>query len=249
MITTALRAIANRIPRQARRQIHHAADGILNPLGSVSRASKPTDYVALTFDDGPDSSVTPRLLDLLRERKVHATFFVLTDYAVQLPMLTRRIVEEGHELALHGDRHDRLTRVPRGLVKARLSEARRILEDVGGTSVNRLRTPYGAQALPTIITARRLGFELVVWGPTAQDWVEQSAANAADHLLRQVRGGDIALLHDGLEIGLGEVSPTFDRVEMVRLVLNGLDMKGLKPTSVARMVDAAGAYRTFWVRP
>lgn len=249
MITQSLTRVARVLSPSARKRVHQMADRVLEPFGSVVRAERPTHLVALTFDDGPDAEVTPRLLDLLRQRGAAATFFVLTDHAARHPELIRRMVDEGHEVALHCDRHDRLTKLDRAIVLDKLAEAKKQLETIAGVPVKRFRPPFGSQSLLTISVANRLGLEIVVWGPLAEDWVDQTPAEAAGKVLRTVKGGDIALLHDGLEVPAGEQRPAFDRVEMVGLIIDGLKDKQLEPTSVARLVDAAGAHKTFWVRP
>lgn len=248
MITAALRKIARAIPPGARTRVHQAADRFLQPYSSVVSAARPTNLVALTFDDGPHPDVTPRMLEMLRRRGVSATFFVLTDLASRYPELIRRAVAEGHEMALHFDRHDRLTQIPRREVEARLAAAARALEQIAGRPVRRFRPPYGAQGFPAISAARKLGLEIVVWRPSAFEWEEQTAEGAAARLLDMIQGGEIALLHDGYEVPPGAPVPPMDRVEILAHVLDGLEARGLKPTSVEKLVAAAGARRTFWVR-
>src|SRR4051812_6434208 len=83
----------------ARQNIRRFADRFLTSIGSINGARDPTKLVAMTFDDGPDPVVTPRLLDLLAKRGCKATFFVLTERAHRYPDIVRRLVEEGHEVA------------------------------------------------------------------------------------------------------------------------------------------------------
>jgi peptidoglycan/xylan/chitin deacetylase (PgdA/CDA1 family) len=247
MITAGLRKLAGAMPPSARTRVHDLADRVLAPFGSVLRSQRPTDLVALTFDDGPDADVTPGILNVLRDKGAAATFFVLTDRAAQHPELIRRMVAEGHEVALHCDRHDRLTRLPRVQIEQRLQAAQALLARIAAVPVTRFRPPFGAQSLTVITAANRLGLETVVWVPSAFEWEEQTAAAAAKRLLETVRGGEIALLHDGYETP-EEKMPPFDRVELAALVIAGLERKGLKPTSVARLIEAAGAHKTFWIR-
>lgn len=248
MITAALRKLAGAMPLSARRQVHHLADRMLQPLGSVVEAERPSDLVALTFDDGPHPEVTPRILDLLRRKGATASFFVLTDHAAAHPELIRRMVAEGHEVALHSDRHDRLTRLPRAAMEARLRAAKTLLEEIAGRPVTRFRPPYGAQTLPVIAAAKRLGLETIVWNPSAFEWEEASTEAAAHRLLDTVKAGEIALLHDGYEVPPGEPAPPFDRAELTERVIDGIERKGLKPVSVAHLIEAAGARKTFWIR-
>jgi peptidoglycan/xylan/chitin deacetylase (PgdA/CDA1 family) len=232
----------------ARRVFRRVADTLLFPIGSINGARRPTDAVAITFDDGPDEQVTPRLLDLLRARGVRATFFVLTDKATAHPAIIRQMVADGHELALHFDNHDRLTQLPISAVRDRLAAALKSLETLGGGPIRFFRPPFGAQSLATYRLARAKGLQVVTWGPIAEDWVEQPPARAADRALSEMKPGEILLLHDGVEMPDGEAPPTFDRVKMVELMLDGMAARKLVPTSVGGMVDASGARLSPWFR-
>lgn len=231
----------------SRRRLKALVDPLLAPVGSIHGAKPPSDKVALTFDDGPDPDVTPRLLDLLRARGVRATFFVLTDKAAARPDLLKRISSEGHEVGLHFDRHDRLTGIPLAEARERVRAARAWLEDLTGP-VRFFRPPFGSQSLQTYMMARREGLEVVSWGPYAEDWAEQAPETAAHKVLGPVKGGDIVLLHDGLEKPEGEAVPTFDRVKMVEIILDGLAQRSLGATTVGGLLASSGPRLSAWFR-
>jgi peptidoglycan/xylan/chitin deacetylase (PgdA/CDA1 family) len=232
-----------------RKRARRIADRFLAPLGSINGALCPSGSVALSFDDGPDPIVTPRVLDLLRQRDVRATFFVLTDRAVQSPELMRRIVSEGHEVGLHSDSHVRLTLLSAAEVRRRLSAARDRLERVGGQPVRFFRPPFGAQSVATYLAARSCGLEVVVWGPYAEDWIESPPEAVAARGLKGLMDGDVLLLHDGLETPPGEPIPTFDRVRAFELILDGLSARGLRAATVGDLILSGQARRTAWFRP
>ena len=238
-----------KLSAKGRKRARRIADRFLAPLGSINGSRGFSQAVALTFDDGPDSSVTPRLLDLLRARDVRATFFLLTDKAARHPELVRRIAAEGHEIALHADRHERLTLVaPRELLR-RLSAARRLLQQIAGQRVKLFRPPFGAQSLVSYLIARACGLQVVVWGPYAEDWIESSPEAVAARGLANLNGGDVLLLHDGLEAPAGEPTPTFDRVRAVELILDGLAERGMRASTVGDVIAAGKVRRTAWFRP
>ncbi len=247
MLTALSDAIKSRSGPRARALFRSAADLLLTPVGSIRGSIDPVPMVALTFDDGPDPMITPRLLDLLDARGSVATFFVLTDKADAQPQLIRSMINAGHEIGLHFDRHDRMTRLPLGVVRARLREAKRSLEALAGP-IRFFRPPFGAQNLSTYLVARRLGLDVVCWGVIAEDWVEQPPSEAANRALCDVCGGDVILLHDGLEVPEGEIAPRFDRVRMVEHLLDGLEQRALKPTTVGGLIEAGGARRAAWFR-
>jgi peptidoglycan/xylan/chitin deacetylase (PgdA/CDA1 family) len=231
-----------------RKRARRLADGILRPVGSISGAVTPSNRIALTFDDGPDPIVTPGLLDLLAGRGTRATFFVLTCLAEKHPRIIRRMVDEGHEIALHADRHERLTEIPIGTVVRRIKAARESLERMTGQRVRLFRPPFGSQSLSTYLATRLCGLEVVVWGPYAEDWVERAPEAVAERGLSGLRAGQILLLHDGLEMPAGEPRPTFDRLRAFALILDGLDTRGLSGTTVDDLIAEGGPRRTAWFR-
>lgn len=241
--------LRSQLSSRGRQRARRLADSLLSPLGSISGAARPSSQVALTFDDGPDPEVTPRLLDLLAERGRTATFFLLTDRVASQQALVRRMAEEGHEVALHSDRHERLTEVPGRELRRRLEDARDLLQQASGQPVRLFRPPFGAQSLATYLSARCCGLEVVVWGPYAADWVDGSEDAVAARGLRDMRGGDVLLLHDGLVLPAGEAPPRFDRIKTFSLILDGMQDRGLEPTTVGTLTASAGTRRTAWFRP
>jgi peptidoglycan/xylan/chitin deacetylase (PgdA/CDA1 family) len=247
--TAALWKARSLLSATARKRVRRVADRTLGVVGSISGARRPTKKVAITFDDGPEPAVTPRLLDLLLRRRVRASFFLLTDRAVRYPDLVRRMAAEGHEVALHADRHDRLTLIPSTEMWRRISLARKCLQRLSGQPVRFFRPPFGAQSVSTYCFARLCGLEVVVWGPHAEDWTDGTEEAVAARGLANLNGGDILLLHDGMQRPAGESVPTFDRVSAVGLILDGMAERSLVPVTVGNLVSSAGARRTAWFRP
>ncbi|MEU6792565.1 polysaccharide deacetylase family protein [Nonomuraea wenchangensis] len=154
-------------------------------------------HVALTFDDGPHPGSTPRFLDELGSLGAHATFFVLGELLDRHPGLGRRIVAEGHELAVHGWRHGNALIAPPGRVTVEIGRAARLVREVCGVRAAWYRPPYGALSLEALVSARALGLRPVLWTDWGRDW---EAAATARSVLATVaaglRGGATVLLHD-----------------------------------------------------
>src|SRR6185503_9277869 len=106
---------------------------------------------ALTYDDGPEPGETDAVLDALAEAGVRATFFQLVYRAEAYPDLVRRVVAAGHEVALHGIDHARLTELPTAEVRRRLNEGKQRLERVAGQPVRLFRPAYGSQTIRTYL--------------------------------------------------------------------------------------------------
>jgi peptidoglycan/xylan/chitin deacetylase (PgdA/CDA1 family) len=156
---------------------------------------------------------------------------------------------EGHEVALHGDRHERLTLLSAREVRRRIAAARDLLENIAGRKVRFFRPPFGAQSITTYLAARRCGLEVVVWGPYAEDWNQDFPENVAARGLHDLKGGDVLLLHDGLAKPVGEPVPVFDRVRAFELILEGMSVRDLESVTVGELITFSGARRTAWFRP
>lgn len=154
-------------------------------------------HVALTFDDGPDPDSTPAFLDLLAERGVRATFFLLGRYAVEHPGLVSRIVEEGHELGVHGWTHRCVAWVGVRRLLGDLRTTRRVLERIAGEPVRWYRPPYGVLTTQALLVARRAGLQTVLWSDWGVDWrAGRTPAQVLDTVTRGLRPGATVLLHD-----------------------------------------------------
>ncbi len=203
------------------------------------RADTQDRVIALTYDDGPHPGHTPAILRELADRDVRATFFVLTERAEAEPQLVRSMLAAGHEIALHGIDHARLTEVfwPRAV--ARIWRAKRRLEKVTGQRVSMYRPTYGAQGLAQFVTARLLGMEVVYWTAWAQDWLDDDARTVADRAVLARHPGAILLLHDTTEDGEAMREgplPSFDRAEVTARVVDELRVDGYELVPAGELI-------------
>ncbi|MFJ8649499.1 polysaccharide deacetylase family protein [Streptomyces sp. NPDC093546] len=153
--------------------------------------------VALTFDDGPDPASTPRFLRALDELSVRATFFVLGERLARHPDLGRRIAAEGHELAVHGWRHDRPW-CPRPLRDPRdLARTTELVAEAAGQQPLWYRPPYGILTGGRWAAARAAGLRPVLWSAWGRDWTaDATPGSVLAEVTRTLRGGGTVLLHD-----------------------------------------------------
>src|SRR5215211_2914194 len=159
--------------------------------------------IALTFDDGPDPVWTPKVLDLLKAQKVKATFFVVGTAVADHPELARRIVAEGHEIALHTFTHANLSKVPGWRRSLELRQSQLILAGATGVSTPLLRPPYSSE--PDALTdadwasiqeTRKAGYLTVLSTQDSDDWRRPGTARVIANSTPRGTAGQVLLMHD-----------------------------------------------------
>ena len=163
------------------------------------------DAVLLTFDDGPHPQGTPAVLAALDQAGLPAVFFLCGEQAARYPGLVREIAAAGHELAVHGYRHQtRRQWTPRLLA----DDTRRALDTLSTTTGARprlYRPPHGVFTLTGLRLIRQLGLVPLLWSKWARDWESgASAATITSNLTQTLRAGDVLLLHDADHYGAAE---------------------------------------------
>lgn len=182
-------------------------------FGRTVRRTAAGEQLAVTFDDGPNPAITPKLLDLLDLHRARATFFLIGRFARQCPELVREIAARGHLISNHTDTHPNLFWCSPRRIRAELQHCREAIADVTGTPPAWFRPPYGFRNPWVISTARALGMRTVMWTLIPGDWRAESArwlirrmqpiaANAANRAAAAAEGGDVLCLHDGGHRGL-----------------------------------------------
>lgn len=156
-----------------------------------------TRQLALTYDDGPNDPHTLRLLEVLARHNVRATFFLIGRYVEQRPDIVREIVKSGHVVGNHTFTHPPLIFKSAADVRKELSDCRSALHDAIGEHSNLFRPPFGARRPAVLRIARELGLEPIMWNVTGYDWNAPPSAVIERKVTKQIRGGDVILLHDG----------------------------------------------------
>jgi peptidoglycan/xylan/chitin deacetylase (PgdA/CDA1 family) len=200
-------------PRDGRRQVRRASDGNysaqygqLPSYYVMEHSGKPRDNVlALSFDDGPDAEWTPKILDVLKSKGVHATFFVVGINAEASPELVRRIYAEGHEIGNHSYSHPNMALSSPERTKLELSATERIIENLTGVSTILFRPPYNADSLPRtpeeivpVLRAQEAGYITIGERIDPRDWEKGATVDKILEDIEAEKGeGNIVLLHDG----------------------------------------------------
>jgi len=194
------------------------------------------DRFALTFDDGPGAHATARILDLLGQTGDRATFFVLGEQVRRRPALVRRMHDEGHEVAVHGDRHVTPLVLTAGALRNQVERARASIVEAGAPPPRHYRPPYGVMGPRKAAYLRTLGITPVLGDVYPDDANNPGRRHIVRSALRHVRGGSILILHDA--------SATFPLTRMgtyraVSEILAALHERGLRSVTVSHLRDAA----------
>lgn len=191
-------------------------------FGKALIAPRRAGEIALTFDDGPNPAWTPRLLDLLAEHGVKATFFMLGSRAEQEPELVRRVAAEGHLIGNHSWSHPNLARTAAVRVREELTRTNAVLEQITGERVRYFRPPFGARRPVVFSIARELGLTPVLWNAMTSDWSETDAEKIAGALAKRIDGlkksgwAANVVLHDGGNLVQGaDRGPSVNATEML----------------------------------
>lgn len=169
--------------------------------------------LALTFDDGPTPEATPRLLDVLGEAGVHATFFLLGRHVERWPAVARRVYEEGHLVANHGFSHRRLHFAGPHTALDDIGRGGTVIADATGVRPAHFRPPHGVRSPFVTAAAASLGERTVGWTFAPRDWERPGSAEIARRVAHRARPGAIVLLHDG-----DAYDPHGDRLQTVEAV-------------------------------
>ena len=174
-------------------------------LGSTSqRAAR---IVRLTFDDGPVRANTPKVLNVLSNHRVKATFFVIGQRARRYPRLLKREYREGHSVQNHTYTHPDLTTLGNARIRRELRATTRAIKAAGVPRPYRFRPPKGATNVRVRGVGASLGLIQTLWSVDPHDWANPPAKVICRRVVTKVRPGSIVLLHDGSAANTVEALP------------------------------------------
>ena len=159
--------------------------------------------LALTYDDGPNDPHTLRLLEVLAKHDVRATFFLIGRFVQERPDIVREVVKAGHVIGNHTFTHPNLIFTSADETRSQITRCLQALEDAVGEPSNLFRPPFGGRRPASLRVVRELGLLPVMWNVTGWDWEAPPAAEIERKVVKQVRGGDVILLHDGGHKAMG----------------------------------------------
>lgn len=198
--------------------------------------------VSLTFDDGPDPVFTPRILDVLSQHGVRATFFLIGTRVKAHPQVVRRIVREGHDLGNHSWDHAYLPKLKPPALTHNLKQADAQIRQAAGQRITLFRPPYGSVTADVGTITREMGYRTVLWNVDSLDWKKISHDEVAQNVLPNVRNGSIVLFHSAG--GKGE--DLTNTVRALPLIIRTLRGQGYKFVTVTEMLKTGNPRPGVW---
>jgi peptidoglycan-N-acetylglucosamine deacetylase len=154
-------------------------------------------YIAMTFDDGPHATNTPKLLEMAAKRHIKLTFFVLGECVEQNPDVLRREGAEGHEIGNHSWSHPNLAKLSDDSVRSQLRRTEDIIVKTAGIKPKLMRPPYGELTKrQRILVNHEFGYKVILWDVDPLDWKRPGSSVVAQRIIAGARPGSIILSHD-----------------------------------------------------
>jgi peptidoglycan/xylan/chitin deacetylase (PgdA/CDA1 family) len=190
--------------------------------------------VALTFDDGPDGSVTPEILDILKSRNVNASFFFIGNNVNQYPEVVRRAYSEGNLVLNHSMGHHEFTRLTHEQMMKEVTDNEDTIYSIIGKRPAIIRPPYGSVSQEELDLLNSSGCKVVIWSIDTLDWSQMESSNIERNVLDNVRNGDIILMHSN--------SDKQATAEALPDIIDGLQAKGYTIVTLDKLLGVE-AYR------
>lgn len=166
--------------------------------------------VALTFDDGPHPVYTLEMLDLLKEKNIKATFFLLGEQVEKYPDIVKRMNDEGHLIGNHSYKHEQLSKLSSIQACSQVNRTNELIYAITGKNPEYLRPPFGDWK-------DRLDCEVnmieVLWDVDTLDWSSQNKDKVVSKVMKNVEEGDIILMHDSYESTVKATAEIIDRLQ------------------------------------
>lgn len=151
--------------------------------------------VYLTFDDGPDSKITPKVIQVLDQYKVKGNFFFLGNQIQKYPDIVKQTAQSGHYIGIHGYDHTRLSKLSNEQVLNQFTKTRKLIEELTGQQPQCIRPPYGDSNQNVINIYKENNIKIVIWSIDTLDWSLKEPNAIAQNVSDNLRAGDILLMH------------------------------------------------------
>lgn len=182
--------------------------------------------IALTFDDGPHPNFTPKILSILKQNKVKATFFLVGEMAEKYPNLVKAELAAGNSVGNHTYHHVSLPKIPEGYVATEIKACGMVLQKITGKPAHLFRPPGGEYNDYVAQTAEALGYQIILWTDDPGDYASPGENVIISRTLDKVENGGIILIHDGVQ----------QTINVLPKIIKTLKAKGYEFVTIDEMI-------------
>ena len=171
---------------------------VLEANNGICLGNKEKKYIYLTFDEGYEAGYTPKILEILKENNVKATFFITAHYVNTQEDLVKQMIDEGHIVGNHTVNHKSMPDLTEEKIRMEVMELHQVMQQKFGYEMKYLRPPMGEFSERTLQITNSLGYKNVMWSFAYQDWDEKKQpdeAKSKEKILKNLHPGEIMLLH------------------------------------------------------
>lgn len=182
--------------------------------------------VSITFDCAWGADDIPVILNVLKEKNVKATFFLVGEWVKRNPEAARMIAEQGHDVANHSENHFKMSALSREKIKKEITDCTDTIRETTGVTTDLFRAPYGDYDEKVISIAKQAGYYTIQWSLDSLDWKQSISQEAILKRVSGVKSGDILLFHND--------TPHTDKI--LGKVIDLIKDRGLNPVPVSELI-------------
>lgn len=185
--------------------------------------------VALTFDDGPDERITPKILDILKQNNVKGNFFFIGENVSKFPKVVKRADKEGNLILNHSYDHPDFKQKNNETIKSEILKTENLIYKTIGKKPAIMRPPYGDVDERIVSSILQTGDKITIWSIDTLDWSQKEKDNIVKNVLDNLRPGDIVLMHSN-----GDKGAT---AEALPIIIKGIKDKGYEIVTLDKMLN------------
>ncbi len=209
--------------------------GFWSQEGIIRNGPRNRKNVAITFDDGP-SKYTKKILDVLKKEKVKATFFLVGKHAEKYPDVARRIAGEGHEIGSHSYEHIQLSLRTAKTLVGQIDKSETAIKKITGKKPKYFRPPRGTydQKLRALLV--EMGYKITLWSVSTHDWRNPGTDAIVSRATRNLKNGDIILLHDSGGLLKSEGMSRQQTIDALPTIIKKIKKKKLRAVRISELL-------------
>ena len=190
--------------------------------------------VFLTFDDGPDPQATPKILKILDDAKIRATFFLCGKNIDKNKQITKAVAEHGHDIGNHSYYHKNALKTGLFATYEDLKKGQKTIQEYSKQKYTLFRPPYGKVNWASFLYLLSSGSKVVYWNIDPKDHSSLSAESVAEIILKKIRPGKVILFHDGRQNSNDQLQVT---IEALALVIQKTKKMNLKFNTISKLYE------------